>query len=480
MANSLIRLKRQPDKYGEDRVVIKVQFKQRQYPVPVPNLKINPKFFDENNYGGWLLKSYQSKSGQLRNKTAINKKIKSLKSKIDIALENLIDAGFEKFDVKIIKRAIGKTGKEIKKKRQVMVDSFYEEPILEIYKDNFLDQPFVNKDKKNLYSTLRHLENFQDSSGKVFLMNDLNNKLLDEFTYFLIDWQFKKGDKNDPFAYLSHDTVYKQIKKLRKFRNYCITKLGKEFENLSYSFPYRGTLNVVNPQALYPFELDLIFKTHLEYYSESLHSAKKLFLLSYAIGGQRISDVIPIVKEKIYKKDLIEYVQNKTGKQMHAGLLNQYFDPFKEETLPIYSGKHINTLLKEIIKYFVFMLDENFGAMRDMAEDLGIKDPFERKVQNKSYRGRSSKPCWSEKLLEDDFSFGYARSTFISHMIFRYGKTKEETMLYTGHSSERTIEYYLDVKKKIETYKKDKDNIKPDDRYDYESYLDYRDSDDSS
>jgi len=65
-------------------------------------------------------------------------------------------------------------------------------------------------------------------------------------------------------------------------------------------------------------------------------------------------------------------------------------------------------------------------------------------------------------------------------MIFRYGKTKEETMLYTGHSSERTIEYYLDVKKKIETYKKDKDNIKPDDRYDYENYLDYRDSDDSS
>ncbi len=162
MSNTLVRLKRQTDTNGEDQVVIKVQYKQKQYPIPIPNLKVKPKYFEENNYGNWLTKSYSLKDGISRSKVKINSKIKSFKTKVDVALDNLEEVGIDKLNVALVKGTLGKSFKEIKEKKEFIIDSFYEEDFITVYKEEFLKDPFVENDLKNLEALLVHLNNYNN------------------------------------------------------------------------------------------------------------------------------------------------------------------------------------------------------------------------------------------------------------------------------------------------------------------------------
>lgn len=471
MSNSLVRLKNQPDVNGEDQVIIKVQHKQKQYPLPVLAVKVNPKYFDQYNYGKWLSKSYINKAGVNRAKTTINKRIQKFKTRIDTTLEILDELNFETLSVAIIRNALDKPAKEIKANRQFLVDSFYQEELMSVFEQEFMDAPFIADDKKNIQALHLHLSNYFASldSNKPVLMQDLNSKLFADFTQHLLGYQFKKGNVNDPYTYLGHDTVYKQIKKLRRFKSYCKNVLCKDLPQIEYKFPYRGTLDVQNPLSLYPFELDTIY--HNDNLSSPQMIAKKLFFLAFSIGGQRISDIEHIVRNKLYKSDFRQYWQQKTKKQMYSGLLDAYFKKYQQDDIPLYSGKHINSLLKSIIREFASMMETN-EAFKEYCQDNGFEDAFIRTVSKKSYRGRSSTANWSKAgPLADSFTFGNARHTFISTLIFRYNKTKEEVKLYTGHSSERVMDYYLDKKIQMEAYSADKEIIKPDERYDFEQML---------
>ncbi len=299
-------------------------------------------------------------------------------------------------------------------------------------------------------------------------MKDFDSKLLKDFTLFLLGYQFKEGPINDRFTYLNHDTVYKQIKKLRRFMTFCRTVKKKNYADLKYSFPYSGTLNIVNPESLYPIELDLIYFDD-KIPSKQMMAAKKLFLLAFAIGGQRISDVSQIVTKKLYKDNFRQYHQLKTKKQMFSGLLDAYFKKYQNDDIPLYTGKHVTNLLKDIICYFENKIDtdEKFGDFIKSHATDGM--PFKRTITKKSYRGRSSTAVWSSPIpLSKEIKFRHARHTFVSTLIFKYGKTKEQIMPYTGHSSERIIDYYLDKQKQLDSYLLDKDIVKPDERYDFE------------
>lgn len=473
MSNSLVRLKRQPDSNGEDQVVIRVQYKQKQYPIPIPAIKVKPEFFNENNYGKWLSKSYDLTDGITRSHVTINKRIKDFKTKVDVALDSLETIGIDKMSVHLIKSSMGKSEKDIKANIHTMVDSFYDEPLMKVFENEFLIDPFAEGDLKNLESLKKHLDRFIKTEWKVEIpqMKDLNKEFFDRFTWYLLGYQFKKGDKNDFYTYLTHDSVYKQIKKLRKFMNFCNTKKGKKFESFKYSFPYSGTLNTINPESLFPIELDLIYH-YDKLPSLQMMAAKKLFLLAFSIGGQRISDVTYIVKERLYKNDLRTYWQQKTKKQMFSGIFDSYFSKYQQDDIPLYSGKHVNDLLKSIIKYFDNKIDKDEDFREFILKETKTKYdgiPFQRTITKKSFRGRSQTALWSKPIsLYEDFSFSYARHTFISNMIFRFGKTKEEVMLYTGHRSEEIVNFYLDKKKQLESYKSDKQIVKPDERYDLE------------
>lgn len=469
MPNTLVRLKGKPDNGGEDQVVIKVQFKQKQFPVPIPNLKVNPSYFIEDDYDNWLQKNYTTKDGVPRSKAKINKKIKDFKTQIDTAFNNVVDAGFETISVKIIRNAIGKSPKEIKENKHVMMDSFFEEPLLKVYEKEFLIDPFVKEDEKNFKGLHHHLKNYAASLEQPILMKDLDSKFFSAFTNFLLGWQMKKGRTDDFTTYLTHDSVFKQIKKLRRFMKFCKEEKLKEMPEIEYAFPYRGTLNQVNPQCLHPIELDQIF--HTEFPKPQLNNAKKLFFLAYSVGGQRISDVKQIVEEQLYKQDNLELFQKKTGKKIYSTFLESYFTEFKNDNLILHTSKHINDCLKEIIQYFVDK-KKNDPEYSNWLNENGYPDAFSRNVYYKSYRGKSGKTRPEVKIpLAKDFTLGYARSTFITTLIFTYKRTREEVMLYTGHSSERIIDFYLYKQAVYERYQKDNKLIKPNTAFDFGTFM---------
>jgi integrase len=206
-----------------------------------------------------------------------------------------------------------------------------------------------------------------------------------------------------------------------------------------------------------------------------METAKKLFFLAYAIGGQRISDIEQIVNNKLYKQDFRAYWQKKTGNDMYSGLLDAYFSKYKNDEIPMYTGQYINTLLKRTIEYFSLLMQTN-NEFKRFAESNNFNDAFVRKVSKKSYRGRTQTPHFSTpKPLDKAISFSNARHTFISTLVFRYGKNRDEVMLYTGHSSERILDYYLDKKRQRDAYEADKSLIKPDEKYDFEEVRKYND-----
>lgn len=469
MAGTIVRLKRIPDNRGEDQVVIKVQFKQKQYPVPIPNLKVDPSLFVESAYDNWLQKSYTTKDGLPRSKNKVNKKIRDFKTQVDIALSNILDAGFENLSVKILRNALGKSAEEIKANKHFMIDSFFEEPLLEVYEKEFMHDPYVKEDEKNFKGLHHHLKNYAASLSEPILMKDLDSKFFSDFTNFLLGWQMKKGNVDDFTTYLTHDSVFKQIKKLRRFMKFCRTEKLKKLPEIEYEFPYRGTLNQVNPQCLHPIELDQIY--HTEFPKPQLNNAKKLFFLAYSVGGQRISDVKQIVEEKLYKQDNLELFQKKTGKKIYSAFLESYFNDFKSDNLILYTSKHINDCLKQIIQYFIDKKNTE-PEYSHWLEEHGYPDAFSRKVFYKSYRGKSGKPRPEVPIsLAKDFTLGYARSTFITTLIFTYKRTREDVMLYTGHSSERIIDFYLYKQRVYEQYQKDNKLIKPNVAFDFGTFL---------
>lgn len=444
MSNSLVRLKGIPDKINKEcQIVVKVQHKSKQFPIPIKNLKVKPNYFDENKFGGWVLKSYETSDGVQRNMTTLNSRIKTFKTKVDTALNHLEEIGIDTINVKIIKEAIGKSLAELKLEKDFIVDDFYNTELLAIYEKEFLKDPFIKKDERNFNALLLHLKNYTKTIKKPLLIRDFKSELLEDFTWFLLGYQFKKGKKDDPLNYLSHDTVYKQIKKLRRFYRFCTKEKRKKLPELKYKFPYEGTLKPLNPQSLYPIELDLIF--YEKFPTKQLNNAKKLFLLAYSIGGQRISDISSLVKSKEYKKDIRNYFQQKTGRQIFSGLLDNYFKPFQKDDLILYTTKHINQLLKDLVVHFINKRNTD-SAFMEFLKDNKFEDAFERNLSHKSYRGKSQTPIITDGIpLWKDFSFKYARSTFITSMIFKYKKTKEEVKLFTGHTTEKVIDFYLNV-----------------------------------
>jgi len=472
MSNTLVRLKRLPNPNpDEQQVLIQVQYKQKQYPLTIPAVKVRAKYFDQDKYGAWLTKSYVNKEGIKRSKSVINNRIKKYKTRIDTALEILEELDFEKLDVAIIRNALDKSAKEIKANRIFMIDSFFEEDFMQVFEHEFMPDPFIANDIKNIEALQMHLTNYSKTldADNPLKMKDFNSKLLSDFTQYLLGYQYKKGSIHDPYTYLTHDTVYKQIKKLRRFMTFCKNVKNKEFPELKYKFPYKGTLDVMNPLSLYPLELDTIYyKNDL---TPQMMTAKKLFFLAFAVGGQRISDIEHIVKNKLYKKDFRQYWQQKTKKQMFSGLLDAYFKKYQEDDIPLYTGKHINTLLKNILTYFKNKVESN-ADFRKYCIDSRYEDAFIRTITKKSYRGRTGTALWSKPIpLAKAFSFGNARHTFISTLIFKYKKTKEEVKLYTGHSSERVMDYYIDARKQREAYEADNKIIKPDERYNFEQVM---------
>ncbi|MEQ6166145.1 hypothetical protein AAOE16_03030 [Ekhidna sp. MALMAid0563] len=463
MLKTNVRLKRQPDKKnGEDQVVIKVQYKQKQYPIPIPYLKVLPKHFDENYYGEWLRDSYTNKEGLHRKKTTVNNNIKHFKTKVDVALENLAEVGFEKLTVNLIKGAIGKDAQDLKENIAFIQDSFYNESLLEVYEYQFLPDYSAQGDQKNLKTLLGHLTAFckQSKEYEFAQMKDLNSKFLMDFTWYLLDYQIPNRNKKDPHSYLTHETVFKQIKKLRKFIKFCEAKLHKEMPEIEYKFPFKGTIDVVNPLSLNPTELDILY--HIDLEDKNLDVVRKAFLLAFATGGQRIGDVRYIIESKKYLSGLSEYFQKKTGRQMVSGILDGYFNKFSKDEITLPSDQHINRLLKKLILHQVDLITNNKKLKDKLGEISPYEFPFDREIKKKSFRGRSQKPVFTKGIpLHKELKFRHARHTFISTMIFREKKTKEDVMLYTGHASEQIINYYLERKKSIEAYEKDSKQVHP-------------------
>ena len=78
---------------------------------------------------------------------------------------------------------------------------------------------------------------------------------------------------------------------------------------------------------------------------------------------------------------------------------------------------------------------------------------FNKKVKYTNYKGRKDCRFSIYKRLDEDITFKYARSTFISTLIFDYNKTREEVAMFTGHKDMTIIDFYLkkydDIKSKI-------------------------------
>ena len=184
MSNTLVRLKGQPNSnIDEQQVLIKVQYKQKQYPLTVPAVKVRAKHFEKDNYDHWLTKTYVNKEGIKRSKSVINNRIKKYKTRIDTALEILDELDFDKLDVAIIRNALDKSAKEIKANRNFMIDSFFEEDFMQVFEQEFMKNPFVANDKKNIESLHLHFKNYNKTlnADKPLKMKDFNSKPINDF-----------------------------------------------------------------------------------------------------------------------------------------------------------------------------------------------------------------------------------------------------------------------------------------------------------
>ncbi len=283
MANTTVRLKDYTSKKtGEAHALVIIQHKTKQYPISIPNIKIDPRYFSQI-YGNWLTKSYKNKIGEKRIKTKINTEIELFKNEVHrvlmIAVKRMDKEKEFKISSTTIKNLLYKSEDEIMGLDISEYDEFYNKDFITEYKKFIVT--YRNKNtRKNLFQSVAHLFEFEKHLKRKLKIKDFNSQLLIDFTKFLLDEGIQKdGVKIGDYI---HNSIYKIVfKNLNRFRNYLINEENKELPNLSdYKFEKLvevTELEPLNPQALTKTELDALF--YYNFKSDALNNAKLLILI---------------------------------------------------------------------------------------------------------------------------------------------------------------------------------------------------------
>lgn len=466
MPNTIIRLKDYgSEKTGESQVRVIVQYKSKQYPIAVPDVRINPTHFSPT-YGKWLTKTYTNKLGVKRIKTTINNNIESFKNEVHRVL--LIcnrraeqDINF-KINTSTIKNLLWKSEDEIMGVTPIEVDNYYESDFIQEYK-KFIKTYNNENTRKNLNQSVAILEAYQKNEKLKLRIKDFDYHFLNNLVNFLLDFGIRKnGKKDDDYI---HSTLHKiTFKNLNRFRNYLVDDLDKTIPELK-KYRFEDLVEVtelepLNPQALNKTELDALF--YYNFNSEGKINAKKLFFLGFAIGGQRVSDTLQVARKELYLDDsgIVDFDQIKTKHYLENPIFSNYLEPLltdnkiyptTEQTLNI----HLKSMIKTIID------DKEYMKEAEINHNVKL---FNKKVKYTNYKGRKDCRFSIYKRLDEDITFKYARSTFISTLIFDYNKTREEVAMFTGHKDMTIIDFYLkkydDIKSKIAQ------EIKPNSKFD--------------
>ncbi len=465
MPNVTVRLRKYNSKItDESQVETVIQYQSKKYPIAVPDIKLNPQYFSkvENN---WLTQTYTNTYGIERKKTAINSKIKEFRNEVyrvlSICIKRVeIDKDFS-ISSKTVKALLNKSEEEILTiKKKAIEDDYYSSSFIEEYKK--FTKTYDNENtRKNLYQTVALLVAYQRDSKIKLSINSFDVKMLTDFVEFLLDFGLRKdGKKVDDYI---HSTLHKlTFKNLNRFRNYLVDKLKKNVPSLSdYDFEKLvevTELEPLNPQALTYEELNALF--YYDFKSKAQTNTKRLFFLGFSIGGQRISDTLAIASNKQYldSSGIIDFSQIKTKNYLENPIFTGFMEKLDGEVIYTVTEQEVNRNLKGMIR--TILGDEEF--MKNV-KDLYGEELFNRQVRFVNYKGRKNCRFTERKDLVDDISFKYVRSTFISVLIFKYKKTREEVASFTGHKDLTIIDYYLSQFHNIK--QKTSEEVKPDEKY---------------
>lgn len=430
MATSRITLRKDfVDTGGECKIIIRVYIGDKQINISTP-FKVTPRqeFFDLNSL---LKKKYTNKHHEIRTPKQFNDELINYKAKVDLVVRSLLyEIDIEKINASLIKRALKEPIDRIVSGKTISVkDSFADKLFIEVFHE------WASKIKVNnkYMSTTEYLKKFQKQKHKRFRIWEINKSFFDQFCYWFLD--LKVDDEGNLY---NHTTIRKHIDHLRWCMNYYLDDYGLSRSYKKFQFPYRTPENVLNPQALNQYEVELLY--HFSFVGrhtsfKHMDEVRDLFLLSYAMGGQRISD-LPKLVQADFREGYISFVQKKTN-----AFIENPISPLAEDLIKrnkfkfkLYSDQHINRILKECIAIIVDDPEFKKTAFKEFC--------FDRQVMYITYRGRTAKPVIEYKKLMDDFSFKYNRSTFIS-IHASQGWTREEIARFTGHKDLNTIDYYL-------------------------------------
>lgn len=330
----------------------------------------------------------------------------------------------------LIKRSLDEPIDKILSGKKISVKDAFADGL---FLDVFFEWASKIKNNPKYVSTVDYLRKFQKQKHKRFKVKEVNQSFFDQFCYWFLD--LKLDDQGNLY---NHSTIRKHIDHVRWCMNYYVDDYDLSRSYKKFKFPYKTPETVFNPQALNQYEISLLYYyiyvgSHQSF--KKLDETRDLFLFSYALGGQRISDLPKLVNAD-FSEGYISFVQDKTKtfvenpiSPMAEGLLKRNNYKFK-----LFSDQHINRNLKECISVIVEDPEFNKTAFKELC--------FDRNVRYITYKGRTSEPIIEYKKLMDDFSFKYNRSTFIS-LQASDGWTREEIAQFTGHKDMSMIDYYL-------------------------------------
>lgn len=428
MATSRITLRKDYiNSGGECNVVIRVYINNKQINLSTPfNVTPRSEFFTIESL---LKKKYINKLHEIKLPKQFNEDLIQYKAKVDLVVKALLkELEIENINASLIKLALNEPLDKLLIGNVTAKDTFEEGLFIDLY-SNWAGNI---KNNSKYVSTVDYLKKFQKQKHKKYKIKEVNQSFFDQFCYWYLD--IKKEDG----GLYNHSTIRKHIDHIRWCMNYYADDYSLSLSYRKFKFPYKTPETVFNPQALNKFELSILF-----YYSfvgchpsfKKLDETRDLFLFSYALGGQRISDLPKLVSAD-FSEGYISFIQEKT-----KTFVENPISPIAEEILErnnykfkMYSDQQINRNLKECISVIIEDPEFDKTAFKELC--------FDRNVRYITYNGRTSKPTIVYRGLKDDISFKYNRSTFIS-ICASEGWKSEEIAKFTGHKDISMIDYYL-------------------------------------
>lgn len=404
-------------------------------------------------HDGYVKIEYQHQGKRTRKSTGVaipnktylkaNKQVKSTidgyerkQKTIDAFLakaNDILDEHLHKYKVQMtgeqFSRAWDAYDSKIKNSKKLLVfyNTFYESKELEFKRVDFNENSI--KDYRNIRY---YLEDFEASTQKEILLDDINRDWMNKLVYFMetkredYDIARKRGGKYHSKGGLAGKTIKKRIGLFIGFFNWMHNEkhfdfpmsLKNYFKTLKGSEAIKAVLNKEEVNKLYALKLD----------NEKLSFIRDLFVFS-CFTGMRWDDMLTFNKKDVHIQSngvkMIEKMAKKTKEWYRVP---------------------INSIVSEIIERYNY----NFNRENNTTFNEQLKNIL---VLTEWFNDET-------KFKDDDGNFLHrwqcisvhrGRDTFIT-MLVNNRVPLNEIMKYTGHKSVTSLNMYIDKKAEINDY----------------------------